>query len=283
MSGSSAAAPQSNFRAQPLSNLSLRLLVALVGIPLLGVAIWLGGPWYAGVVAGAGMLAAWEYTRLAAAGQGDPCPSLIYGSVALLLLDAWLGLQALAPVLTVSIFLALAWGALRYQQRGVGTGWLWTLGGSLYVGWLLGHFLSLRALEQGASWVFLAVSATFLNDTAAYAVGRLTGRHRMAPAISPGKTWEGAAGGLVATALGAPLLAAALGLPPDGSLWALGCGISLVAQTGDLVESMLKRTAGVKDASGLLPGHGGLLDRMDSLVFVGPLVYYYSLWVVRAT
>lgn len=283
VSASSAAASPSSFRALHLGNLSLRLLVALVGIPLLGAAIWLGDPWYSAVVAVAGMLAAWEYTRLAAAAQGDPCPPLIYGSVALFLVDAWLGLRTLAPLLTASLLLALAWGVLRYQQRGVGVGWLWTLGGGLYVGWLLGHYLSLRMVEQGAYWVFLAVSATFLNDTAAYAAGRLIGRHRMAPAISPGKTWEGAAGGLVATTLGTPLLAAVLGLPPHWSLWALGGVVSLAAQTGDLAESMLKRTAGLKDASGLLPGHGGLLDRMDSLVFVGPLVYYYSLWVVRAT
>jgi phosphatidate cytidylyltransferase len=125
----------------------------------------------------------------------------------------------------------------------------------------------------------LALLATVVSDTAAYATGRLLGRRRMTPRISPGKTWEGAAGSLVATTVLTPFLALALGLPAGPGLWVLGAAVSVFAQSGDLAESMLKRSAGVKDAGGLLPGHGGILDRMDSLVFVGPLVYYGMRWL----
>ena len=107
------------------------------------------------------------------------------------------------------------------------------------------------------------------------AVGRLLGRHKLAPRISPGKTVEGGLGGLLAGALAAWALNRLLGLEkPDLAMALLGAGAAVAGQLGDLAESLLKRTAGIKDMGNLLPGHGGILDRLDSLLFVAPLVYY---------
>ncbi len=140
--------------------------------------------------------------------------------------------------------------------------------------------LVLLRLDAGLQWAALAFLVTFATDTSAYAVGRAIGRRKLAPSVSPGKTWEGAIGGLTGAAIAAAALVALL----DGiesrllPAVALGLGIGIAAQAGDLLESKVKRMAGAKDSGRLIPGHGGLFDRLDSLVPVFPLVYYAS-WV----
>ncbi|MSQ28502.1 MAG: phosphatidate cytidylyltransferase [Dehalococcoidia bacterium] len=262
-----------------LSNLSLRLIAAIVALPVLIGATHLGGWVFPALVLAASLLAAWEFGRLAeATGTAVAKPVLIAGT-GLLVVS---GHQLVAPALTVLLLAALMWSLYRFRRGGTGTDWLWTVGGALYTGWLPGHFVTLRAEERGLEWVLVALCSTVISDTAAYAVGRAAGRCKLAPLVSPGKTWEGAIGGLVFTTLLTPALAWLLHLPGGPLLWVLGFAISVFAQAGDLVESMLKRTAGVKDAGRLVPGHGGILDRMDSLVFVGPLVYYYVRWLISA-
>ena len=160
-------------------------------------------------------------------------------------------------------------------------GWLFAAGGPLYLGFTLSHISLLRELEQGTQWLVLALFSAFSTDTVAFFVGRALGRHRMAPRISPGKTWEGAAAGLLAGVAVALLLDALFGLPL--ALWEaaiLGTGASLAAQGGDLVESALKRYVGAKDTGRLIPGHGGVLDRLDSVVLSLVLVYYGAQWVI---
>ena len=264
------------------SNLIVRLATALVGLPILLGVTWAGDPWFTAAALLVALVAAWEFGRLAVAAAGDPWRPLLYAGAGLMVLEARFAVSddVLPAVLLATLLLSLLWSVMRYENGGSGMGWFWTLGGVLYVGWLLSHFVSLRQMPQGFEWVLLAFSATFINDTAAYAVGRLFGRHKLSPRLSPGKTWEGALGAVALTTLGVPLIGQVLVLPVSASFWALGLAISFAAQTGDLAESLLKRTAGVKDVSNLMPGHGGLLDRMDSLVFVGPLVYYYVRWFV---
>jgi phosphatidate cytidylyltransferase len=171
--------------------------------------------------------------------------------------------------------------------------WAWTIVGALYVGWMLSYWLHLRGLKfdlidgsaYGRNWVYLAMLTTFANDTGAFFIGKARGKHKLAPAISPAKTWEGAIGGLICAILAAIVIALILNLvsPFVFKYWQiilLGFLVSLFAQLGDLVESLLKRNMGVKEAGSLLPGHGGILDRFDSLIFVGAVVYYYVIWVV---
>ena len=151
--------------------------------------------------------------------------------------------------------------------------------GILYVGALAAPLgLLHRLLPDGPRWVLTAIAATFANDTGAYFAGRALGRHKLYPAISPGKTVEGAVGGLAAS-IGTLFLIRATFFP---SLTAADCLLvaipaAVLGPTGDLVESMLKRSAGVKDSGHLIPGHGGLLDRLDALLFVGAWIFVYAL------
>jgi phosphatidate cytidylyltransferase len=150
---------------------------------------------------------------------------------------------------------------------------------------MLSYWLNLRGLADGRNWVYLAMLTTFANDTSAFFIGRAKGKHKLAPTISAAKTWEGAIGGLICAILAAIVIAMVLNLisPFTFKYWQiilLGFLVSLFAQLGDLVESLLKRNTGVKESGNLLPGHGGILDRFDSLIFVGAVVYYYVIWVV---
>ena len=187
----------------------------------------------------------------------------------------------------------------RRDTRGRLVGWALTLAGTLYVAWLISHFQTLRLVgepgtEAGRGWVFYVLAATWSFDSGAYLVGSRIGRNRFMTWISPKKTWEGAAGGLLlcllATAIArTPLplvgdwLAAVTGWAPLPIPWwhvpLLAMAVAVAAQLGDLAESMIKREAGAKDASELIPGHGGMLDRVDSLLFTVVLVYYYAVGI----
>jgi phosphatidate cytidylyltransferase len=177
-----------------------------------------------------------------------------------------------------------AWAFPEHPQKVGSKGSVWTVIGVLYIGWLLAHLVALRGFDDGRNWIFLALFVTFAYDTVAYFTGRSLGRHKMSPRLSPGKTWEGAAGGLA----GAILMSLFFTLSTPLSLpitWVhaviLGVLISVFGQIGDLAESALKRYTGVKDAGKIVPGHGGILDRLDSVVFTGAVVYYYVIWVIQ--
>ena len=163
--------------------------------------------------------------------------------------------------------------------------WAWVTAGALYVGWLLGLWDGLYLLPSGKSLVLFAMLTTFAYDTGAFFIGRAFGRHKLAPSTSAGKTCEGVAGG-IASALVVAFIMRSVSIHAGGSFplspaLVLGASvlIAAAAQTGDLVESAMKRSAGVKDTGTLLPGHGGMLDRVDSLLFTGAALYYYWLWV----
>jgi phosphatidate cytidylyltransferase len=153
----------------------------------------------------------------------------------------------------------------------------WWLTAALYVGVLGAHLVLLRLEPEGQRWLVVLLAATFASDTGAYAIGRLFGRHLFVPSISPKKTWEGAFGGLFIGAAGGVGAVLALDLSLDMPGLILVALLPIAAIGGDLLESALKRRMDVKDMSGLLPGHGGLLDRLDSILVVGLCLY----WIVR--
>jgi phosphatidate cytidylyltransferase len=148
--------------------------------------------------------------------------------------------------------------------------------GILYLSFFLAHLLLLRQMEGGKVWVLFTLVATYFGDTVAFYIGRGWGRKKLAPKISPGKTVEGGVGAAGGSVIGS-LLFKVFFFPQLPLLHALvlGLGVGAIGQLGDLWESLLKRGAGVKDSGTLIPGHGGLLDRIDSLLFAGPFVYYY--------
>jgi phosphatidate cytidylyltransferase len=147
--------------------------------------------------------------------------------------------------------------------------------GVFYIAWLLGHLIPIRQLEHGPFLIFFLFLVTWGNDTAAYYAGTFWGRHAMAPVTSPRKTWEGAVGGLLGS-IGVALLCRAWFLPSLSAANAVTIGVvlSIAGPLGDLCESVMKRSAGVKDSGALIPGHGGILDRIDSLIFTTPAFYY---------
>ncbi len=261
--------------------LRARVLSALVAIPILLIVIWFGDPWYSLVVAGCAVWGALEFYRLAPGPQVRPLVLFGVLGTTLFVLNARADGAYTAPLVSAVVLFSLIWLLFRFQVEGAFSNWLWTLGGMLYVGWLLSYFVLLRDLDEGREWVLLALFSIFAVDTCAFFVGRAWGRHKLAPAISPGKSWEGAVAGLGGGLAASVVLALILRLPM--TWWQaifLGLVVSVFAQLGDLSESLLKRSAGVKDAGKLIPGHGGILDRLDSIVFAIVVVYYYATWVV---
>jgi len=272
--------------------LKKRVITALWGIPLLIAIIWFGEPWFTILVAIWGLLAVFEFYGLVASTKVSPLTyfgliwTLLFilsrNSNLLSILEPHLDLGLLTPLLlTSAVVISLIWLLLRPQKEGAFASWTWTLGGILYVGWLLSYLVALRDLAWGRELVFFALFTNFGSDTAAFFIGRAWGRRHLAPQISPGKTWEGAIAGVFGAIIAGLVLVTLLNLPFSyGQAIILGLLISIFGQLGDLAESLFKRNIGVKESGKLIPGHGGLLDRMDSIVFAGVVVYYYVIWIV---
>jgi phosphatidate cytidylyltransferase len=269
--------------------LKQRVISGLAGLPAIIAAVWFDVPlpWFTVVVAAWGMLAVWEFYRLGAATGARPLTYFGLVWTLLFIISPYFKNDLTLPVLlTSTIVVPLIW-LLGYSRKdGSFTGWMWTIAGIFYVGWLMSYLVALRGITPdplGRNLTFLALFTTFAADTTAFFVGRALGKHRLAPRISPGKTWEGAIGG----ALGAVVVSAGFTLPtplqlPIGLAHAviIGLLVGVFGQLGDLVESLLKRNVGVKDSGRLMPGHGGALDRVDSVVFAVVVVYYYVIWVI---
>jgi phosphatidate cytidylyltransferase len=274
--------------------LRTRALSALVLVPVLLVALYLGVQAIALVLALVAGLAGMEVFRLLrAAGY----PSLaMFGSV----LAVAIVLQAgFAPepekglvLIGLGAILAGAGSLVRLDPRDGLAVWMTTVFGALYIG-LIAFILYVAAMAPPVSqsaplawlgsergWILLLVLGVWSYDTGAYLVGSQIGRHKFLTHISPSKSVEGLVGGLIACTVVVGAMMAGLGLSPLGAL-ILGPLLGLVAQAGDLAESMLKRAAGAKDSGTLIPGHGGILDRIDSFLFAAPVVALYVLAISR--
>ena len=182
---------------------------------------------------------------------------------------------AAAAIIIAGAVIGALWLIAAWRGRRLRLAIAWLLLPPAYIGGALAAAVALRGLgDHGVWWLLLAILAVYATDTGAYAVGRLLGRHPMAPAISPGKNWEGAAGGLAAAVIAAILMGILMPLPLQ--VWqsaVIGVILGIVSPVGDLLESKAKRLAGVKDSGNLFPGHGGMLDRLDSLLPSLTIVY----------
>ncbi len=274
--------------------LRTRALSALILVPPLVVALLLGVPAIAAVLVVAAALGALEVFRLLEQAGYPSLPLFGTALAVALVLEAALAPGGEKGLLLVAVGMVLAGvGAFgRKDPRDGLVAWVATVFGGVYVG-LIAFVLQvandapavppdapLHVVSAAQGWILLLVLGVWSFDTGAYLVGRQIGRHRFLTHISPSKTVEGVVGGLVATSAVTIGLLAALGQNPLGGL-ALGPLIGLAAQAGDLAESMLKRAAGAKDSGTLIPGHGGILDRIDSFLFAGPVVALYVLALVH--
>lgn len=273
-----------------------RLLVALVGIPVAAAAVFAGGWWLGALIGGASVLAAQELFRMVARKPARPL-----GLLGALIAAAYVLVAALAPGAGPGVGFALV---TLLAVLGLVTATIWTHGvenepllssattltGAIYTGGLLSYGLFLRHLPgitgpwHGTAIVFAPLLLTWASDTFAYFAGRAWGTRKLIPRVSPGKTVEGAVGAVVGTvlvAIGYRLVLAEFPLYQLSVLEAAAFGllISVSAQVGDLAESLFKRDTGVKDSGTLLPGHGGVLDRVDSLLFTLPIAYLFFRYV----
>jgi phosphatidate cytidylyltransferase len=259
-------------------NLLLRVVSGAVLLAIVTGALWVGTATLALLIGAGVLLAAWEFSGLAARLELRPPGWLLYP------LTLWLALRVLVPGgyggAEWALYAAVVLGLAASVAAGVDfRRFAMAVAGACWLGLSLGAYLALYQTgpsgpaHTGLRDVALAVIAVVVCDTAAYFAGSAFGRHRFFPSISPTKSLEGAVAGLLAAVLVTAVLSQPLAGRNPGLGAALGALIAVAAQAGDLVESALKRRAGVKDSSGLIPGHGGLLDRVDSLVLVGPVVY----------
>lgn len=251
-----------------------RLISAILGIPVLIAAVWYGGVFLLILTAALILLGAREISFIFSKIDFKvPIFLVIPGCFILLAVtyqykDGYCG----ASVVAILSFYLLA--MVMFYPRYTPMDAAMTFMSTMYVGLIVYLFL-LSTLDNARIWLILMLICTWANDTMAFLIGRKWGSRRLAPNLSPGKTVEGAVGGVLGSVIAAFLVTV---FYSELSLWfilLLGMLVGLVAQIGDLVESALKRQAGIKDAGNLIPGHGGILDRFDSMLFTAPLVYYY--------
>lgn len=250
----------------------------MAGIPLMLGAAYLGGPWYAIFVLVLINIGIFEYSTMLGAGGYRVPLILSFAGVSLILATAYFKLDTLVFPLVMLIFIALFIIALFYMERQSILEAAISFWGIVYLGGLGSYLVLLRLLPEGALYTYLLFAGVWLHDSAAYFIGMKWGLNKFAPAISPKKSLEGSLAGLVATALFFFSLVILLpGLMPFGPLAGLvfGLGIAVFSQIGDLLESALKRQLELKDSGTLIPGHGGVLDRFDSMLLAAPFVYYF--------
>lgn len=269
--------------------LAKRLLVTIILLPVGLAIIWLGGVAYTITIALILCLAAWEYSRLFRAVGLQPASVLLISGVLLLTIGrAWNGFESAPWMLSLLTLAAMGYHLLAYErgQEQPGTNFAVTLAGIFYLGWIGAYLISLRSLPQGVWWFLLVLPSVWIADSGAYMIGRSLGRHKLCPRLSPKKTWEGYIAGIITGTLGAALLASLwrISAGPETAITTgngalLGLILSVTTTLGDLGESMIKRQAGIKDSSHLIPGHGGVFDRIDSWLWAGVIGYYVIVWL----
>jgi phosphatidate cytidylyltransferase len=258
--------------------LRIRVISAIIALPVVVGAVYLGGVWFAAGVGLVALIAGWEFGQMMKSGGYQTVRVFTLLLIVVLIYTSYRpNPTILSFSLTAILLLSLAWQLFR-QDSSPTANWALTLAGGFYIGWGLGHLVALRQLPNGLAWVWVALIATWAADSLAYFVGRTVGRHKLWPRHSPKKTWEGFFGGITGGIIGALVVTLIFGLNWVSTL-VIGAIIPIAGLFGDLAISMMKREVGVKDSSNLFPGHGGFLDRTDSVLFVSVVVFYYALWV----
>ncbi len=256
--------------------LKTRILSALILAPLILADIYAGGLWLDALMLVAAILMGWEWARMCSGGRLLPAGFLVILVLTGIPLAFALEFSqhVLIELLVGTAVVLLVSLVIQRPQA------LWLAGGTLYIGLGVLSFLWLRSIpDQGRTVIFWLLAVVWAVDIGAYFAGRGIGGPKLAPAISPNKTWAGLIGGAFCAALVSGIAAAWLQQPV---VWMVlvGAGLAVVAQAGDFLESWCKRRFGVKDSSNIIPGHGGILDRVDGLLAALPLVFVYF-WVLE--
>jgi phosphatidate cytidylyltransferase len=274
--------PPPERRSRAGRNLPAAIGVGVALAALILVTLYLWKPSFLAVVAAAIVLAVWELSNALKADRiRVPVVPVVVGALSILGAGYAGGSEPMLVALTLTVMATLLWrlpenpdGYVRDVTAGVFV--------TMYVPLLAGFAVLLLRADDGADRVVVFIAATVLSDIGGYVAGVLFGRHPMAPTISPKKSWEGFAGSALFTAVGGALLVTLL---VDGQWWegvVIGLAAMVAATLGDLGESMIKRDLGIKDMGSLLPGHGGMMDRLDSLLLAAPVTYLLLSWLVPA-
>lgn len=261
-----------------------RLLTILVLVPIIMACTYLGGLPFLALVLVLALFSINEFYSLMMKKGFFPAFWVGNAITIFFIVFAYYSLQrnwepAHSAILTIAAALALISGIFLKREKDTIVDVAVTILGMLYIGWFFSYFLFIRNQTAHGGYVFFLMLTIWAMDVMAYLVGKKFGRHKLVPSISPNKTWEGAIAGFITCLIAAEIFSGLANINGTHAL-VLGALIGVVAQLSDIVESLLKRDAGVKDSSTLLPGHGGILDRMDSFVLTAPLMYYYVVWVI---
>ncbi len=259
-----------------------RILSAVVGIPVAIFLIWYGGIPLSLAVLLLAVLGIYETgSLLRKTGVNVWMPGAFWGGL-LFVVNAYLKntdlLGAILLLLLAAGFIRLVCLYPRFNMTELAV----TVFVSLYAGWLLSHIIALRQLPGGFHLTLLMIITTWSTDTFAYFTGRAMGKRKLAPVLSPNKTVEGSIGG-IAGSVGTAAVFWAVGQQFGLIHYILiGLFVGVLGQVGDLAESALKRLAGIKDSGSIIPGHGGILDRFDSMLITAPVVYFYLITIIFA-
>ena len=255
-----------------------RVLSTLILAPIVIGLIWLGGWPFNILLALFLSLAAIEFTQMMRTGGFAPPLFFTIALIIIIIAEALFPeARLLQPALAFTLISSLTW-QLLHRAGAPTANWALAVTAGLYLGIAGASFILIRQLPNGERWLLLTLTGTWLADSGAYLVGSRIGRHKLTPTLSPKKSWEGLIGGVIFGALLNMIVAAWFGLPIEHGaiLGLIGATIGLL---GDLSISMIKRQVGVKDTGHLIPGHGGALDRLDSLLFSVIVGYYYIVWI----
>ena len=263
-----------------------RWITGLIALPFLIFLVYKGGVLFTILISAAGLVALWEYYRIVFNVEAGPISRIIlfwgYGiSCALIWSTFLVGPDLTLSVIGLNLLVVALISLFQFKtDHTVLEVIIRQLQGLIYIPVLLSFLILIREGSSGRIWIFLLLAVIFAGDTTAYYVGSYLGRHKLSPAVSPGKTIEGAIGGLVANvAVGAIAKYLFLSGMPWGLCFLFFIAVGVAGQVGDLFESELKRSSGIKDSGAILPGHGGILDRIDALLFASPVAYVFIRYV----
>ncbi len=261
-----------------------RFLVALILAPLALLITYLGGIYYLIVITIVLLIAAWECTRIMKKAGYEPATPVVLAGVLLLTMSKEFNHRLqVSWIITFLLLICAGYYALRFERARMESikDFGGTLIATLYIGWLGSYLILMRSMSGGMWWLYLVFLIVWTTDTASYFIGTQFGTHKLSPRLSPNKTWEGYFGGILAGVLagiGFSLLLRRLGATVSFSPWAgslLGLLLACTIPLGDLTGSMMKRMGGVKDSGNLFPGHGGMFDRIDTLLWAMPISYFF--------